>query len=313
VTTKYFVPISEIRKLAEGSFEQTAVTLSQVVENSSKQIFGEDVVCELIGTFPDTALVLSENGDVARIRWSRNEQGNPQITGHEPVKVSRYSSENRGDYVRQEVRRAVRSWMEGRVDEAKGIIAEVAPYAVGAPSQDPSKVVEALAVELKAPRPWRVLLQSRSEQIRPMVGEAAIRKIEEEKVAPKYGPLYNGRLAESEILSYRDLVEGDFVYLTTRVGALKDLVESSYDAVRSVVRSEELKEEEAIKVFVTFSEDLIADLRRLQKIVSEATTQISKLDSLGKLHDTIVEHEADYAVASRFVEAMSSRLLEAMK
>ena len=313
MANKYFLPLAEIRKLAEGSFEQTVSLLFQEVEKSSEQIFGESVACDLIGTFPNSALVLGENGAVARIQWKRDESGQPQITSHEMVRVPRYEANDVPQYVQTEVRKAVQAWKEGRVDEAHRIISEVAPYVSEAPPKDDAKVVESLGVELRASRPWRVLLRARAAHIRPLIGESEIRRIEGKRQDPKYTLLYNGSMTESELLGYRDLVEGDFTYLTTRVGTLRKLVESSYESVRSVVLSDELKEEEAIKLFVSFSEDLIPDIRRLQKIVSEATNQISKLDSLGKLYDTVVEHVTDYEVAGRFVEAMSGRLLEAMK
>lgn len=313
MTTKYFLPLAEIRKLATGSYEQLIVGVDSVVQESSKALFGEEVVCEIVGTFPDSVIVLSEDGRLVRAKWERAEDGTAKIVSHQELEVPRYSAENREEYARLEVRRAVRAWQEGRVDEAQKIISEVAPYVDQRDSQDDSKVVEMLAVEFKSPRPWRTLLQTKASKIRPMIGEAAVRKIESQKAAPKFTLLYNGTLTEEEILGYRDLVESDFRYLTTRVKALRDLVKASYEGVGSVVRSEELKEEDAIKTFVTFSEDLISDLRRLHQVVSEATQKVSQLDSLGKLFDVISEGMQDYEVAGRFVEVMSRRLIEATK
>ena len=138
-------------------------------------------------------------------------------------------------------------------------------------------------------------------------------KIAAESSGPKYTVIYNGSMEEAERAGYLDLVHSDFSYLTSRVTSLRDLSRTCYEGLRSVVRSEDLKADETISTFITFTEDLVSDLSRLQKIVSDAPKTLTKIESLGRLYDTINEGLPDYELAGKFVETMSKQLQDAAK
>lgn len=311
MTTGRFIPTSEIRRLSEGSYEHIVFQVDHLVKENVVRLFGGEMACELVGTFPTSALVLSEDGQLVRVKFERAENGVLKLVSHGPEKVSVFTASTVEEFARKEIRRAVQAWREGRVEEAQRIIAEVAPYVDARPVREDHKIVESLIVAYRAPRPWKQLHQKRGGRIRGTLGDAAILELQESSPRPKFGPLHDGSLQESERLGYSDLLYTDFEYLRSRVESLRDLVEESYEPLGRVVRSEEFKDEEAITTFAIFTEDLISDLRRLHQVVADAPKQIMKIESLARLYDAIVEGWSEYEIAGKFVETMSKRLQEA--
>lgn len=306
-----FIPASELRRLAEGCYEHVVSQVHSLVKENSSRLFGRQVEVDLVGTFPTSAFVLSEDGEVARVKFERAENGSLVLTGHEPVRVAAFSEDTVEDYARSQVRRAVRSWQEGRVSEAQRLIAEVAPYVDARPAKNDDKIVEALVTAYQASRPWRLLLKERRNSIYNVLGKTAVEQVLGSSPRPKFRLLHDGTLQESERIGYADLLQSDFGYLTTRVESLLDLVESHYGTLVRVIRSEEFKAEESITTLVSFTEDLISDLRRLTQITGDAPKQIMKIESLARLYDTLVAGFGEYEIAGQFIETMSKRLQEA--
>jgi len=313
VTRQRFVPVEEVRKLSHGSYEHVIAKIEGAVTEAASGLFGKKLEARICGTFPGSAVVMSEEGHVVRAFWEQAEDGSIKIVRHEEIDVPAYAPENLDQYVRKQVARAVEAWEAGRVVEAQKIIEDVAPYIESRPQVEDSKMVEMLQIEFNAPRAWRQLYTEQVGRIRNTVGEKAMQKIDSQRSGKKFSLLYNGELAESDVSGYRDLVHGDLAYLTTRVESLRNLVESSYSSLRSVVGSDEFKNEAAIVTLVTFTEDLISDLRRLHNVITEAAKTIAKIDSLGKLYDIVSEGLYDREVAGQFVDTMSTKLQETIK
>ena len=313
MTKKSFVPVEEVRKLSHGSYEHVIAKIQSAVNEAAPGIFGEKTEARICGTFPGNAVVMAESGAVVRAFWEQAEDGSIKIVRHEELKVASFTSENLDEYVSAQVGKAVRAWESGRVQEAQAIIAEIAPYVNDRPQLEDSKVVEMLQIEFTGTRPWRQIYNAQVGRIRKTIGERRMTQLGKEKGEKKFALLYGGTLNESAQAGYRDLVKADLSYLTSRVESLRDLVESSYSGLGSVVRSDDLKGNAAIKTFVVFSEDLISDLRRLHKVLSEAGNNLAKIDSLGKLYDVVAEGLYDREVAANFVDTMATRLQEIAK
>lgn len=310
MTQKSFVPVEEVRKLSHGSYEHVIAKIQTAVNESTAALFGEQIGARICGTFPGSAIVMSESGAVVRAFWEQAEDGSVKIVRHEDMKVPSFTEATVGDYVEGQVAKAVRAWEAGRVEEAQTIISEIAPYVRDRPVLDDDKVVDMLNLEFAGPRPWRKIYEAQTARIHKTVGERKMKDLAVEKGEKKFALLYGGTLNEQAQAGYRDLVKADLSYLTTRVESLRDLVEASYSGLGSVVRSEDLKGKAAIKTFVVFTEDLISDLRRLHKVLSEAGNTLAKIDSLGKLYDVVAEGLYDREVAAHFVDTMATRLQE---
>jgi len=313
VASGKFIPAAEIKRLAEGSYEHTIFQVKALVMGNATKLLGHEQAFEVVGTFPTSALVLSEGGELIRVKFERAQGGVLKLVGHLPEEVSSYTNDTVEGFARQEIRRAVKAWKEGRVDEAKTLIAAVAPYVEARVQRDESKVVTSMITAYQASRPWKQLLQKRGARIRGVVGEAALKELRASAPLPKFRPLYDGSLNEEECGGYADLVYTDFEYLGARSESMLDLVEMCYEPLGPVVRSEEFKDEEAIKTFAIFTEDLISDLRRLHQVIVKAPKQIMKIEQLARLYDSVVEGWGEYEVAAKFVDMMSKRLQPAEK
>jgi len=310
VSTNRLIPVEEIKKLTRGSYEHVIAVVEQVVQENAEGIFGKQVGVRLLGTFPGLAIALSEDGDLARITFESTGEGSVKITKHESVEVPKIERDNLEGYVRSQVSTAVKAWQEGRVEEAHKIISAVAPYVGERTPMDDGDVVGSLISSFEMDRPWKKLFQERREHFQKSIGAEAIAEIDNSRMARKFSTLYDGSISEDRLSRYHDLVRADLTYLSSRVESLRDLVERSYESLRSVIRSEDL-EDVSVSTLALFAEDLVSDIRRLNTVINESAKKLTKTDSLGKLYDTIAEGMFEYEIAGRFVATMARRLCEA--
>jgi hypothetical protein len=310
VPTNRLIPIEEIKKLTRGSYEHVIAVVEQVVQENAEGIFGKQVGVRLLGTFPGLAIALSEDGDIARISFESTGNGSIRITKHEAVDVPQVDPNKVDDFVRSEVSRAVAEWQAGRVGAAQKIIASVAPYVGERPLMDDRDVVGKLISSFEADRPWKKLFRERSDHFRKLIGAEALASIDNSRAARKFSTLYDGSISEDQMARYHSLVRSNLAYLSSRVESLRDLVESSYGSLRSVIRSDDL-EDVSVSTLALFAEDLVSDLRRLYTVLTESAKKLTETGSLGRLHDIVAEGLHEYEIAGRFVSTMARRICEA--
>ena len=306
-----YIPLEEIKKLTAGSYEHVIAVVEKVVQENSEGIFGKAIGVRLLGTFPGFAIALSEEGSLARIQFERSDDGSVRISKHEELELPSFEKDRLEDYARSQVRQAVEAWHAGRVEEARQILAAVSPY-IGEklPRSQDEDVVESLVSAFQAERPWKQMFKERSENFRKALAAEELTRLDESRMEKKFAALYNGTISEDRMARYDEVVRSDLAYLTARVESLRDLASSSYEALRSVIRSEDLAEA-AVSTLALFAEDLVSDLRRLHTVITESARKLTRTDCLGKLYDVVAEGMYEYEIAGRFVSAMSTRLCEA--
>jgi hypothetical protein len=310
VPTNRFIPVDEIKDLTTGSYEHVIAVVERAVQENAEGIFGKQIGVRLLGTFPTYAVALSEDGDLAKVAFERADDGAVKIVRHEAVELRSFSPDRVEDYAREQARKAVAAWEAGRVEEAQKIVSSLALYVGDRPQARDEDVVESLVTAFQAQRPWKQLFEERQDHFRKAVSAEELAELDRHKLNPKFAALYNGTISEDRVARYDDVVRSDLAYLSARVESLRDLASSSYEAIRSVIRSEDLKEA-SVSTLALFAEDLVSDLRRLNTVVTESAKKLTKTDCLGRLHDVIAEGLYEYEVAGRFVSAMSKRLCEA--
>lgn len=241
------------------------------MESARVRVFGEQAA-RIIGTFPDHVLVLAEDGRCKRLFWT-------QVDG--ACKIEHVENVNL------------------RCLESREAFEESRAQFVGASGQ-------ALLAELALVRPWRHVVQRSRSKIASLLGHPKI----EEAAFAKYAPLYEGVIGDvADDSSVASVIRQDIRYLQSEVTKLSDSVGSCHGNVVSVIESlGGLENRSDLAPLVYFSEDLVADLGRLQQVTGDVLEMSAPYPFMGHLLDQVNASLPEYKFGSQFVETMSRRL-----
>ena len=127
----------------------------------------------------------------------------------------------------------------------------------------------------------------------------------------KFRRLYDGSIPSSELVGYRELVTSDLKYLGERVDSILSETEKAISLFQGAVPALKTEQKDAtLKMFESFSEDYVADLRGIKKALSEANSLLNGVDDFGKIYDVLANELPRYEVAGLFVGKMSRSLVE---
>lgn len=90
-----------------------------------------------------------------------------------------------------------------------------------------------------------------------------------------------------------------------RAEELKQFVEYALEAI---AEDEELSESEAVKTLVTFSSDLLEDIRRIDTISKESPIHITLEEQSSRFHDLLADKLSRAGVAVNFISTMANCL-----
>lgn len=122
------IPTDVVKKLVEGSYEYLIHKVEESVQRSAKDLFGKDITTKVLGTFSGHALVISEDGDVLRLKYSEDFDRNIKIISSEKVSLPLYNSDNISSFVEAEADKIITSLAEGRGREASKKLRELLPF-----------------------------------------------------------------------------------------------------------------------------------------------------------------------------------------
>lgn len=298
-----FFPTEEVRNLTVGSFEQLVVRVDEAIRSASAQIFGSDVVVELAGTFHGYAIVLAEDGRGARVKWE-DDKGVIRIVHHELISIQSYGNDDVGEYLKTEARKAARSFVSGDVDSAVNRIKTLLPFLPKIPVDRPQAVESLLALH-SADRAWKRLFAEKADVIRRLMLEE-IKAIHEDRLRPKFRSLYDGKVTESDLETYRDVV----IDSLNNVAKRSDSLAAEVSCAVQKAKEKQIKDtdESVVTSLFAFADDLRHDLCSVRKTATEAVRFTKNVTSLSQLHDALVSDFQDREVAGRFVIKMCERL-----
>jgi hypothetical protein len=303
-----FIPTAEVKRLTRGSYEHIIVQLEEKIRESAEELFDADTAIHILGTFPGYVLVATEEGTCARVRYEGLDSGGVKIVKVEEVKVPSYSVENVDEFLRSESERVVELFRKGEINRAAEGLRGLALHSEGWPSPRQEETVEALLKMVSTERPWTRLFEARKDQIQKALW-GSLRRIEEARLRPRFRKLYDGSVGTGEFERFRDLVEDRFRVLDARLDAFAGHVREAQVKMQAAAKEvERLGEGEALTTFAAFTEDLLEDVSRITKIAIKSSKQVRRVDSLGRLHDAIVERFSDMEIAGHFVSQLANRL-----
>jgi len=305
--SRHFVPVEEIRRFTEGSYEHLIARLSEVVQKDRKRLFGEDdLSVRVLGTFKEHAIVAGGNGTFVRVRFEASERGEPSLVGVEPIAVEVFESSDIHRYVNREALRVVDALLSGAATEAGERLRSIVPLVGKTKARTESQVVEGVLADLRADRPWKRLYEERAPRLKFFLGEAVVQTLEGHRATPKFGKLLD--MAEAEVEGYRDLVLSDLQFLAERLLVLHGQASDNLEALGQIDASGEEGGPEALTALVHFTNDFVEDLRVAHRVAAEVPNHVHNVGALGRVYDTITEQLHQYEVAGAFVAGMAAKL-----
>ncbi len=307
-----FVPSEEIRKLTFGSYEQLKLQVENSIEASREKLFGSAASTQVLGTFSGYAIVLTEDARVFRVKYEKTQTGEIFPISCESMPVQAYKPESMDKFAASEARAYVEAFLGGSKSMATEHLRNLVPLVKAAPTPVAAvKLIEAFENLVKGERGWKKVYADRISQIRTTVKDE-LPKMEESRTLPKFGRLYDGSIPKMEVTSYKDLVTSDLNYLGERIERLLSETEkavSLYEGAVPALKNEQ--KDPTVKMFESFSEDFVADLKGVKNALSEAAGHLNGVDDFGKIYDLLANELLRYEVAGQFVAKMSRRLAEA--
>jgi hypothetical protein len=310
-TDKFFVPREEVLKLTTGSFEHRAVRVEEALKREKAKFF-ENSEVQVLGTFEDAAIVLSENGKMFKVAYEET-AGAVTVRGAQAISGTVFPREAMPAYLRKEAKAAADLFLNGHVEQANVKIAQLAKLVEANAVYTDDQIVDSFISDITRTRAWKQALGEKTEaELKTVLGEA-FDKIDANKLQTKFSKLYDGSLTNEEQEQYRNLVNEDIGRLTERmtvvyeqanksVGQLREFAEKVTDAQRSTVTA-----------FVSFVEDLLADLGQAKQGLSETLQGADGVGALGRLFDTLTEELLRYEIAGGFVVRMTTQLVQASR
>jgi len=306
ISMQRFVPAEEIAKIAAGSYESLIAHLDEALQQERVKIFGEDVPARVVGTFDKHFVAANQSGQFRKIRFERSAAGTLKLVGHEVVEVKSYAPESIGDWVKVEALRVVDAFIVGGLSEGTERLRTLVPFVLKASPVEP-RLIEGVVLTIKGDRTWKTLYRERAAHFKSFLGEAVAASPE----SPKYAKLYDGSIKVGELDNFRDLVNEDLTTLGTHLGNIAEDVEGAITALTLLASSVGKEETDALTALGSFAQDLLSDLRGIQKVTMESSSKISSVSGLAEIHDALVGELHLFETASRFIIAMTKNLVDA--
>lgn len=301
-----FVPAAELSSLLTGSFQDTTSRVADALREESHSLFGGRDA-QLLGVFPDYAVVLTDDGNVAKMRFESSASGSVYFTGTEFIPVTVVTEKNLRRYVQKEASAAADLFLRGLTDRANDKIRDLAPLVDAASVVSDDEILQSFS-ESRSERMWRNVTDSRKSHVTALLEGSELPAA----LAPKFSKLYDGSTGADELPRFAALVTDDVEHLLGRLASVESQASSALHTAR-MVRDAAVAAggEAAIAALEAFASDLLSDVTQVKEFVVEATTEFGKVDRIAKVFDSIALEVASFEVAGAFAAKMAARLNDA--
>ena len=292
--TGKFLPISEYRRLFDGSLESRLESMRKVLETGCSSFLGSAPVT-VIATRDDGGVVYAKEG-FHRVMVSAVDSGEQYVSAVSPLKVDTFEASTRDAYLMREANRAVDLFMRGLMPRAFEVVDDLAILVDSDPTRAAVSRVAVVETVMSLPRKWRQTLEERREQFQ------GLPESELHLDSGKYRELYEG--GESPV-AHAAAIRAD-------LSAVMRLLSEMTSEVAAASQTMQLADDDsaALPHAVAFAEDLLEDLRSVEEHAKRAESSVCLVEYLGKLRDVVVEALPDYQLAVAFVKTVAGRLAE---
>lgn len=293
-----FFPTEIVQHLTRGSYERTIAKLEEALQ--TENLFeGSDA--HVLGTFSGYALVASDEGNCARVKYE--DLGTEvKIVSHESVELLSYGEDDLSSFLEAESSKVIELWQKGQITEATRRLRALSSISDSWELRQEG-AFEKWVSALEQERPWVRVLDEKREII-----EGALQEKIDTTLRSKFRKLYDGSTRTEDMETYRSLVLENLDQIRETTGALLDDMKRMKNTVEKL--ASQYDEGSVVSALVAFSEDLLEDLSRIDTIAERSTKHVTRVDQLGRLHDLMTDRLSKAETAKHFVDTMAQRLSE---
>jgi len=292
-----FFPTEAVKHLTRGSFERLIAKLEEALEDYP---MFEGSSSYVLGTFSGYAIVASDEGACARIKYEDLGES-IEILEHEFVELKSYDTSEVSEFLEDESSKILDLWSKGNLTEATQRLRSLVEISESVERVNESDLMKSWVPMLTQSRPWTRLLDEKRGEI-----EGALEETTRIGLHRKFHRLYDGSIPESDLEPYKGLVLSDLGALKESTKTLLIDTQNASEAART--QAARFEEGGAVAALFAFSEDLLEDLARIDRIASEATKHVSGVANLSQLHDLIEVRLTDAKIAQNFVDTLAKSL-----
>lgn len=276
-----FIPPEEIRRVTTGSQESLIAQLQLALEADHTRFFKSGSAARVLGTFDHHIVAVNEDLEVMKIDFERSDKGLELIKAEE-IQVEQISPECLERVIRERALKVVDAFMVGSLSEGRERLAALIPL-VKRPLQTESTVVAAVRAALHSDRPWRNLYQERAEQFRAYLGVDHQRARSEVPSALRW--LHSGGRAAP----LPRPGSGGRRVLGRTVREAAESINSALQSVKGVQDRLDPKDLGALTALDSFAQDLLADLRGIEQVANESTSNQPGVQGLAEIYDMLAK------------------------
>lgn len=300
-----YYPDNDVRRLSTGSFEQLTARIDEAVQRDTVRLFGEKVSSEVGATFPDHALVFSEDGRVLDVRFE-DVGGSIKITSFSAPKTEAFAStDSRRTHLRTEAEQTASLFVSGSLTEAKVKLRQLLPLVDAKESHHDDQMVSSMIAFRRADRLWKTFFAEKANEIKRLTLSEA-EQTQKNRIQAKFRSLYDGTVDTVGLNKFSDLVDTAIKQLGDRVESLRTRLTQSVSTVAVTESSDP-----SVTALSAFGSDLAEDLALVGRTLTQAQQRISRTDCLGRLHDALASDLVNQEIASQFVIKTAQRLVGA--
>lgn len=295
---------NELSRLTEGSYEQLVSKVWDYLSEVSEEIFGGASIKDILATKLDHAVVVSENGDLARVTFHA-----------EGDSVANFDFEPCGRIQLEEVGAAkslavdvVSALLDGDEDSARSSMRSLIRTVESKAAVSEEEATQGILAVFEADRPWRRWYSENEDKVHSELGPK-LGAVYSSRVEPKFQELMDG-LNEDESVK-KELISLELKELADRFDFVQFAVSEHISKVRSSVVAQS-RDDELSSLFEFLSLELKLETGRIAKALSQVDA-VRLVSSLASIHDRGAQALYRLELVEKYVGHLATKIREAEK
>lgn len=306
----FYVPTDEIGRLARGSIQERATTLSNAAVAHLNEIDAKIKVASTVGTFDDRVIVLTEQGEAISIPY--------EVAGAgwffglpERIDVQRYTDADKDIWVMDEALKLADLVLDkSRGEEARNRLRGLAESIAPGGAYTTEAILRRLSTGLSSRSTWADVYAEKAREIRAAI-HGQIGRIQESLPKERF-----------RVLATEHAPEDPERFRVKLVGSL-ELVLKAYEEIAGRMTGLDPLDAQGLSRFIGLAESaLLQNLSGFTESLKDSASRVTKdgrqilviestsgdIPRLARLHDLLADGLEDFSVCATFVEQLLGSL-----